>query len=387
MRTTETRQNNSNTSATILHMALELDGQSWKLAFGTGLGHRPRERQVAAGDREGLLREIEQAKKRYGLRADVRVVSCYEAGRDGFWLHRYLSAHGVENVVVDAASIEVPRRRRRAKTDRLDARKLLERLIKFTSGSKEWKVVRVPSVEAEDARQVQRELQAVKGERSAVSNRIKSLLALQGVKARVQRLPSELSRLRTWEGEPLPEQLQGRLLREWEHWNFLNERVRAVQKQRSAQVRKAEPTDRAARQIRQLNQVRSLGVETSTLLVREVFGWRELRNRRELAGLAGLTPTPFRSGGGGYEQGISKAGNPRVRHAMIELAWLWLRYQPQSDLTRWYEEKFGGGGARLRKIGIVALARKLLILFWRYVQSGELPDDVRFKPGVLKQAA
>ena len=387
MRTTETRQNNSNTSATILHMALELDGQSWKLAFGIGLGHRPRERQVAAGDREGLLREIEQAKKRYGLRADVRVVSCYEAGRDGFWLHRYLSAHGVENVVVDAASIEVPRRRRRAKTDRLDARKLLERLIKFTSGSKEWKVVRVPSVEAEDARQVQRELQAVKKERSAVSNRIKSLLALQGVKARVQRLPSELSRLRTWEGAPLPEQLQGRLLREWEHWNFLNERVRAVQKQRSAQVRKAEPTDRAARQIRQLNQVRSLGVETSTLLVREVFGWRELRNRRELAGLAGLTPTPFRSGGGGYEQGISKAGNPRVRHAMIELAWLWLRYQPQSDLTRWYEEKFGGGGARLRKIGIVALARKLLILFWRYVQSGELPDDVRFKPGVLKQAA
>lgn len=387
MRTTETRQDNSNTSAMILHVALELDGQSWKLAFGTGLGHRPRERQVGAGDREGVLREIEQAKKRYGLRADVRVVSCYEAGRDGFWLHRYLRAHGVENVVVDAASIEVARRWRRAKTDRLDVRKLLERLIKYTSGSKEWKVVRVPSVEAEDARQVQRELQTRKQERAAVSNRIKSLLAAQGVKARVARLPSEVSTLRTWEGEPLPQHLQGRLLREWAHWDFLNERIKEAQKQRKAQVNEAQSSDRAAQQIRQLIRVLGVGVESATTLVREVFGWRELNNRREVAGLAGLTPTPHRSGPGGHEQGISKAGNPRVRHAMIELAWFWVRYQPQSELARWYEARFGGGGARLRKIGIVALARKLLILLWHYLQTGELPDDVRLKPGVFKQAA
>ena len=387
MRTTETRLENSNASASTLHMALELDGQSWKLAFGVGLGHRPRERPVSAGDVEAVLREIERAKARFKLRADARVVSCYEAGRDGFWLHRFLAANGVQNVVVDAASIEVPRRWRRAKTDRLDVRKLLERLIKYTAGSKEWKVVRVPSVAAEDARQVQRELAAVKVERAAVSNRIKSLLATQGLKARVQALPSEVSRLRTWDGCALPAQLQGRLLREWEHWNFLNERIREVQKQRRAQVRQADPSDRAAQQITQLTQVRSVGVEIATTLVREVFGWRELRNRREVAGVAGLTPTPYRSGSGGREQGISKAGNPRVRHAMIELAWFWLRYQPQSELAHWYEERFGGGGARQRKIGIVALARKLLILLWRYLQTGALPESVLLKREVVVQAA
>ena len=379
MRTATTRREEVNVAIGILHMAIELDGTSWKLAFGIGLGHSPRERQVRSGDAPAILQEVELAKKRFALEAGVRVVSCYEAGRDGFWLHRFLVANGIENIVVDASSIEVPRRWRRAKTDRLDAAKLLERLIKCTAGSREWKVVRVPSVEEEDARQLQRELKAVKQERTALCSRIKSLLNLYGVKTSVDMLPAELETVRQWDGSMLPEHLRGRLFRQWEHWRFLSARIQTIKALRSQQLCTAAPTDEAARKITQLNRVRSVGTETSTLLVREVFGWREVRNRRQVAGLAGLTPTPYSSGGSRREQGISKAGNPRVRHCAIELAWMWLRFQPDSELSRWYERRFGSGGPRQRKIGIVALARKLLIALWRYLETGALPEGALLK--------
>jgi transposase len=379
MRTTATHQTKDSQATPTLYTALELDGKSWKLAFSTGLGQRPRERRVGPGDGAAVLREVELAKKRFGLAGQVCLVSCYEAGRDGFWLHRYLSAHGIENVVVDAASIEVPRRWRRAKTDRLDVRKLLERLIKFSAGSREWRVVRVPSVATEDARQLQRELQAVKQERAAVTSRIKSLLATQGVKAKVAWLPSELEALRLWDGSPLPPHLRERLEREWEHWRFLTQRLQRLQRGRRDELRtEAGAAEPATQQILLLQRVCAVGEETAHTLTRELF-WREPRNRGEVAALAGLTPTPYASGGMQREQGISKAGSRRVRHVAIELAWFWLRYQPQSDLSRWYQERFGGGGARQRKIGIVALARKLLIVLWRYVQSGTLPADIRVK--------
>jgi transposase len=362
----------------VLHMAIELDGKSWKLAFGVGLGHRPRLRQIAPCDRDALLREIESAKERYGLSGAVRVVSCYEAGRDGFWLHRFLAAKGVENVVVDASSIEVPRRWRRAKTDRLDVGKLLERLIKYTGGSREWRIVRVPSTEAEDARQLQREREAVKAERTAVSNRIKSLLTTQGVTLIVRNLPVQLESVQLWDGSALPELLKARLLREWHHWKYLSTRIHEIETLRKKQVDEASEDDEPVRKITQLNRLRSVGVETSTLLVREVFGWRQLRNRRQVGSLAGLTPTPYASGGSQREQGISKAGNPRVRHCAIELAWMWLRYQPQSQLARWYQERFADS-PRQRKVGIVALARKLLIALWRYLETGTLPEGALLK--------
>ena len=361
-------------------MALELDDKSWKLAFGTGLGERARERTVAVRDGRGVLEEIERAKQRYGLAADPRVVSCYEAGREGFWLHRFLVAHGIENVVIDASSIEVNRRSRRPKTDRLDASRLLERLIKYTAGSKEWRVVRVPSVDEEDARQEHRELETIKAERTAVSNRIKGLMATQGLKVPVtQRFAEELDGLRLWDGSSVPPQLRARLLREWEHWRMLTDRQREVEAIRRRALQERKTTDGAIGQVDQLRQLRSIGVESATLLIHEIFSWREIRNRRQLGALGGMTPTPYSSGGTHRELGISKAGNARVRRCMLELSWLWLRYQPDSALSKWFEERFGTGGKRQRKIGIVALARKLLIALWRYLDQGIVPEGASLK--------
>jgi transposase len=381
MRTVTTRPDNGNGLTPVLYMALELDNRSWKLAFSTGLGERPRRVEIRPRDRGGLLREIERAKVRFGRPAEAQVISCYEAGREGFWLHRFLVAQGVDNRVVDSSSIQVNRRFRRAKTDRLDAGKLLEQLIKSCAGSKEWHVVHVPEVEAEDARQLHRELETIKQDRTAVSNRIKGLLATQGLKVRVSAkyFRPDLAQARLWDGAQLPSGLHERLLREWEHWCFLTTRLEAVKGIRSEQRKQKRAQDRAVQQIERLEQLKGIGVESSTELVYELFAWREIKNRRQLGGLSGLSPTPFASGGTRHEQGISKGGNPRIRRLMIELAWGWVRYQPESALTRWFEQKFGSGGARIRKIGIVALARKLLIALWRYLEAGVIPDGATLK--------
>src|SRR5919199_527443 len=372
MTTAHTAQ--SNTAAQVLYMALELGWDDWTIGFTVGLGQAPRQVSVRAWDLPELLTQIAHAKRRFGLAADVPVHGVYEAGRDGFWLHRFLQAHGVQNVVVDAASIEVNRRYRRSKTDKLDVQKLLTMLVRFVLGERRlWKVVRVPSPEDEVLRQPHRELMALKDERTQHSNRMKGLLAGLGLEAVIDHtFPERLPALRQWDGHPVPALLQERLLREFARWSLVQRQIQDLENAEARMVR--DDQQRHVEQARTLMSVRGIGAQSAWLLVHEVFGWREIGNRRELAALAGLTPTPYHSGQSQREQGISKAGSKRLRWLMVELAWGWVHWQPESELSRWYQARFGHGSARLRKLGIVALARKLLIALWRVRVPGEGPS-------------
>jgi transposase len=298
----------------------------------------------------------------------------YEAGRDGFWLHRFLRAHRIQNIVVDASSIEVNRRYRRSKTDRLDMQKLLTMLVRFVLGETQvWKVVRVPSEEDETLRQPHREIIALKEERPQHINRMKGLLAGLGLEAVINpTFPERLPALRQWAGRPVPALLQERLLREFARWSLVQRQIQDLENAEARMVR--DDQQRHVEQVRTLMSLRGIGAQSAWLLLREVFGWRAIQNRRELAALAGLTPPPYHSGQSQREQGISKAGSKRLRWLMVELAWGWLHWQPDSQLSRWYQERFGQGSARLRQLGIVALARKLLVALWRLVAQGAIPQ-------------
>ena len=370
-----TRINDCNQPQAVLHMALELGEARWKLGFTTGLGQKPRRREIAARDTEVLWCEIEAAKERFGLAAEAPVVSCYEAGREGFWLHRWLVSKGVGNEVVDSSSIQVPRRKRRAKTDRLDVEKLLKMLVRWAQGERDvWGVVRVPTVEEEDGRQLHRELEELRQEQTAHSNRMGGLLASQGLAISVNRhFPKALKEARLWDGRPLPADVHQRLLREFERMQKANRQIRALEQERARRIRKRDD-DPAVAQVRQFMRLKGIADNSSWLYVHEVFGWRKIRNRRELGALVGLTGSPYQSGKSDHEQGISKAGNGRMRAMAIEIAWGWLQFQPQSALTLWYQRRFGHGAKRLRRIGIVALARKLLVALWHYLQSGVPPE-------------
>lgn len=363
-----------------LFIAFELGQETWKLGFSRGFGERVYERNVGARDTKALMREIGGMKKRVELSSEARVVSCYEAGREGFWLHRFLEAHGVENLVVDSSSIEVSRRKRRAKTDRLDVRALLDLLLRHVGGSqkKVWSVVRVPTVEQEDRRHLHRELQSAKRDRTRVTNRMKGLLANHGLTLDLKKnVPSQLDRMRQWDGRALPPGLRARLAREWERVRFYTDLIRRLESERRELLRYSQ--DPAAQKVRQLHMIKGIGVNSAWLYVMELFGWREFRNRREVGSIVGLTPTPEESGQREREGGMSKAGNRHVRSITIEIAWGWLRYQPESALSKWYQARFGGGSKRIRKIGIVALARKLLIALWRYLETGMLPEGAEVK--------
>jgi transposase len=357
-----------------LYLALELGWDDWTVGFTVGLGQAPRQVTVRARDLRGLLAQLTQAKPRFGLPMDAPVHCVYEAGRDGFWLHRFLLAHGVQNVVVDAASLEVNRRYRRSKTDNLAVQKLLTMLVRFVLGeTRLWKVVRVPSPEDESRRQPHRELIALKEERTQHSNRMKGLLAGLGLEVGIApTFPERLLALRQWDGQPVPVLLQERLLREFARWALVQRQIQDLENAEARRVR--DDQQRHVAQVRTLMSVRGIGAQSAWLLVHEVFGWREIRNRRELAALVGLTPTPYHSGQSQREQGISKAGSTRLRWLMVELAWGWVHWQPESQLSRWYQERFGHGSARLRQLGLVALARKLLIALWRLVAYGEIPQ-------------
>jgi transposase len=371
MTTAQTAQ--GSTEARVLYMALELGWDDWTVGFTVGLGQAPRQISVRARALPGLLAQIAHAKHRFGLPADAPVHSVYEAGRDGFWLHRFLQAHGVHNVVVDAASIEVNRRYRRSKTDKLDVQKLLTMLVRFVLGeTRLWKVVRVPSTEDEVRRQPHRALLALKEERTQHINRMKGLLAGLGLAEVIDpTFPERLPALRQWDGHPVPALLQERLLREFARWALVQRQIQDLENAEARMVRNDQ--QRYVEQVRMLMSVRGIGAQSVWLLVHEVFGGREMGNRRELAALAGLTPTPYHAGQSQREQGISQAGSKRLRWLMVALAWGWLHWQPESDLRRWYQARFGHGSARLRKLGIVALARKLLIALWRLVAHGEVP--------------
>jgi transposase len=355
-------------------MAFELGEKSWKLALGDG-ARSPSRYTMAAGDTAALLECMAKAKARCGLGPEASVHSCYEAGRDGFWLHRWLIAQGIDNIVVDSASIEVNRRARRAKTDRLDGDKLLAMLLRYHADEpRVWSVVRVPTPEQEDARRAHRELGRLGHERIAHINRIRALLVLNNLRVKY---------------------VGGRLWQRWwtDHAQELPPCVRAEIERESARlllVKKQMDTIEAAQreavaagsevQVARLARLRGIGMSSGWVLAKELFGWRSFRNRREVAGCLGLTPSPYASGESETEQGISKAGNRRARTLMVELAWSWLRYQPQSELSKWFNRRFAGGGKRLRRIGIVALARRLAVALWRYLEDGLIPQGAQLKP-------
>jgi transposase len=364
----------------------------WKLAFSTGIAEPPRQRTIAARDLAALEQEIAKAKQRFRLPETTPVRSCYEAGRDGFWLHRWLGHHGIDNLVVDSASIEVNRRKRRAKTDDLDAGSLLTMLIRYHGGERKvWSVVNVPSVTEEDGRQLHRDLLKLKGERTQHINRIKGLLAGCGLAVAMigDDFLEVIEGLRTWDGQAVLPGLQQRLRREYERLRFVDRQIKDIANEQARQIRTA-TADPAIEQMRCLLGLRAIGVNSAWLFVKEFFVWRQIRNSRQLGSLAGLTPTPYQSGGSSHEQGISKAGNRRLRTMAVEIAWCWLQWQPLSELSHWYWRRFGRGNQRLRRIGIVALARKLLVALWRYLETGELPAgaqtlDWRVKMGSRKR--
>ena len=328
-----------------------------------------------------MLHEIAQAKRRFGLPESAPVVSCYEAGREGCWLHRFWQAQGLINHVVDSSSIAVNRRKRRATSDALDVRKLLSMLMRYHHGERHvWQVVKVPAVEAEDHRHLHRDWETLKQERASTMTRIEGLLSSQGLRVTsLTKLPEQLDALRLWDGSPIPLGLRRRLLRVYAQYTFLSEQIAAVEAERRALLQTS--PEASIDKVRQLMQLKGIGINGAWLLVMEFFGWRAFKNRREVGGLAGFTPTPYQSGESAREQGITKSGNRHVRWMTTELAWSWLRFQPDSTLSCWFRQRFGSGGKRLRRIGIVAVARKLLIALWRFLETGVIPAGAVLKEG------
>lgn len=381
------------TAEVSLHMAIELSATKWKLAFVDRFGRKPRVRTVDAGDLEQLQAEIDTAKRAFGMDSQTGVVSCYEAGRDGFWVHRCLLSMGIENHVVEASSIQVNRKKRRAKTDRIDAEMIVAALVRFQAGDRlACRMIRIPDAEAEDARNLNREMRTIKTEKTRHTNRIKSLLAAQGITSvSIDRdFETFLKEARTADGNPLGPVLKDRLEREFVRLSLAVEQIRTLQKQQAEMLRLAakeiEQVERAKREssrlaqiAAQLGELSGIGPVTSWTLAAEVFSWRDIKNRRQLGSLAGLTPTPHASGNEEKEQGISKSGRGEIRVLMIEIAWGWLTFQPQSELSKWFRKRFGDGTARSRKRGIVALARKLLVALGKYVRTGEIPAGANFR--------
>ena len=379
MSTAVTRKAEGSRSEGVLHMALELSEKKWTVAFTTGLGQKPRIRQVRGRDLEMLAFEVAKAKRRFGLEAETRVVSCYESGMDGFWVHRALVEAGIENVVVDSSSIDTKRRGRQAKTDRLDASALVSKLVEYCAGNKKiWSVVHVPPEEAEDERHNARELRRLRDEQTALRNTIKGLLKTQGIRLdRVSRdFAVRIAELRRWNDTPLGSELQAQLMRLFERLQLVWRQIREIELRRTELLA---GTTNAAQAARRLLALRALGETSSWMLATELYGWRNFRNRRQVGGLLGLVSLPWRSGDDAYDQSISRAGPTRVRASLIELAWLWVRYQPTSTLTRWFQAKYAGGGKRLRRIGIVALARRLAVELWRFLHTGAIPEGALTK--------
>lgn len=364
-----------------LYMAIELSAKQWKIAFSDG-GTKDRVQTLERhADRLCLRADLEKMigrlKRRFGLPDDAQVFSCMEAGRDGFWPHRFVEAMGIHNVVVDPASMRVNRRSRRAKTDRLDARQLLADLVRYHAGDRKvWSVIRIPTPQQEDDRRLHRELEAAKEERTKQGQRIGSILAtMGGTTASPATVLRKLDSLTQWDGSPLPLGVREQLERAATRYQLVHKQILEMQKvQRKAMENPVTPELKA---VDRLTWLAGIGLDSAWLLEFEFFAWRKFKNRRQVAGAVGLCGTPYNTGSSTREQGISKAGNPMVRTRMIELAWLWLRYQPDHKLSRWFQEKFAGGGSRRKRAGIVAVARRLLIELWHFAEHGVVPAGVR----------
>jgi transposase len=365
-------------------MAIELSKAKWLVGMLTPLSDKISLRSIPCGATQSLIEIIDRTLDKV-LRATgqpARIVSCYEAGYDGFWLHRVLDAHGVTNHVIDAASLLVSRKARRAKTDRLDAEKLVRVLMAFWRGEpKVCSVVQPPSIDEEDAKRQHREREFLMKERVQHIGRIKGLLATQGVyefQPSRRDWQSRLAKLITGDGRPLPPRLAAEIDRHCRRLATVNAMLKEIDEERDAAVKKAAPLAPCGNGAQRLAQLKGIGSQIATVLATEVF-YRQFKNRRGLGSYLGLTPSPFQSGSMDREQGITKAGNPRARTISIELAWLWLRYQPQSTLARWFHERTNGLKGRIRRIIIVAVARKLMIALWRYLETGLVPDSAELK--------
>ncbi len=370
-----------------LFASLELSKSKWVVTINSPGSEKFSQHRVEGGDGAGLIellsRSRAKAEHRYGVRVTTMVIQ--EAGLDGFWIHRLLIANGIESQVVDAASIAVARRHRRAKTDSIDGETLLRTLMAWARGERRvCSMVRAPSPEDEDRRRLTRERGTLLKERIQHTNRVKGLLMGQGIRGynplrrdRFERLEA----LRTGDGRELPPMLKAEIRRELDRIAVVTTQLAAVERARDALIRTEteepntpEPNTPAAL----LFKLRGIGPEFASLLWLELL-FRGFGNRRQVAAYGGLTPSPWQSGGIERDQGISKSGNRRLRKTMIELAWSWLRHQPDSALSRWFHARVGAAKGRVRRIAIVALARKLLVALWRYVTQGVVPEGAVFK--------
>ena len=369
-----------------IFVAIELSQKSWLITIHSPDKDKISRHKVEGGDHANLLALIDRVRDRATrvLGAVPAVVSCYEAGYDGFWLHRLLMAAGITNYVFDPSSIAVDQRARRVKTDRIDGEKMLRTLMAYLRGEpRVVRIVRVPTPEQEDARRDSRQRHRLTKEQTAHTNRIKALLRLHGFAVGNPRRRDWLTWLaaqRDWQGQAVPP----RILAEIEHEHV---RLMLVRKQLDGLMRTPAASDPAsepaaaemARRSELLQRLKSLGPAFASTLTQEVF-YKDFRNRREVASYFGLAPSPWQSGGTDRDQGISKAGNPRARCSAVELSWLWLRHQPESKLTQEFRQRTLNASKRIKRIAIVALARKLMVALWRYLTAGLVPEGAQLKP-------
>ena len=356
--------------------ALELSKNSWLLAIQFPGRDNPSLHPMRGGDTGGLMAKLVAARDRLAkVSSQVpKVILCYEAGYDGFWLARFLEQRGIECLVMEPASLQVNRKARRVKTDRIDVEKLLRALIAWCRGERHvCSMVVVPSVEEEDLRRSHRERDRLIRERTAHINRIKGLLFGQGirginVKSRYKTLtPADLV---TGDGRPLPDRLAREIAREVQRVALVQEQLREIERERDLAPTPCAATERKRQELLRLN---GIGVASAPILAREVY-YRQFANRRQVASYLGMTPSAYDSGESRRSQGISKAGNSLARTVMIQVAWLWLKYQPESELTKWFRRRTEGQSRRMRRVMIVALARKLAIALWRYLETGQIPE-------------
>ena len=377
----------STASANTLHCALELSKKSWLLAIQFPDREQPSLYPIAGGDAEKLMAKLTQARDRWAKTSGAlpMITLCYEVGYDAFWLARFLKARGVECLVIDPGSLQVSRRGRRVKTDRVDVKTLLRTLIAWCRGERHvWSLVRIPSIDEEDLRRSHRERSRLVRERTAHINRIKGLLFAQGirdinVKSRYKTLA--VDELVTGDGHRLPPRLAGEIAREIRRLATVQEQIAEIERERDAAPTTCEATERK-RDL--LSQLKSIGPAISAFLSREVY-YRQFANQRQVGSFLGLTPSPYDSGEEERCQGISRAGSGHARAVMIETAWLWIKHQPKSALSRWFVERTAGQSKRVRKIMIVAVARKLAIALWRYVELGLVPQGAILNPRMKKR--
>jgi transposase len=368
-----------------VHLVFELSKAKWKLGLMLPGSEKMSCYTIAGGDLAALTARLANARAKAARGGKpVRIVSCYEAGFDGHWLHRWLTDQGVINHEIDPASIQVNRRMRRAKTDRIDLEHLMRTLLAYLRGEpRVCSVVHVPTVEDEDRKRRNRERDYLVDERTAHTNRIKGLLHAQGVRDVMPMKPGfigSLDKLRTGDGRPLPQKLKEEIVREHERLCLLNRQLQAIEGDSRAELRAAQEGSGEAKTV-MLARLKGIGMVGGQGLVNEVF-YRSFDNRRQVGSYVGLTGTPYNSGASERDQGISKAGNSRARELAIEIAWLWLRHQPGSELSRWFRERVRDLKGRPRRVAIVAVARKLMVALWRYLETGVVPTGAVLRPSL-----